>query len=227
LWVVPVAGVVLSVVGSVLVISAFKDQDLAGRLSEHGPLRFGPTNLGLILLVFGIRVFADESHHHTLAATYIAAPRRRRVFAAKAIVAAGVAAAVCGAVFALVVPVTLVGAGVRGISMSADWAATSALLLRTVLAMTMTAVVGVACAAIARNRAVVLVGALLWLALLESVVGAMLKIPELLPGAVVRAVISGHGGSDALAAGPAALVLLAICAASLVPAIARLDDDVA
>jgi hypothetical protein len=94
--------------------------------------------------------------------------------------------------------------------MSADWGATAGLLARTSLAMAVTAAMGVALAAIARNRAVVLVAALAWLALLEDLVGALLKVPELLPGAVVRALVAGNGGGDALGAGPAALLLLAI-----------------
>ena len=227
LWAVPVAGAALSVVGALLFVGLLDGQDLADRLSEHGPLRFGPTNIGLILLVFGIRVFADEVHHHTLASTYIAVPQRRSVLAAKALVAAGVAVAFCASVFVLVVPVTLAGAAIRDIPMSADWGATAGLLARTSLAMAVTAAMGVALAAIARNRAVVLVAALAWLALLEDLVGALLKVPELLPGAVVRALVAGNGGGDALGAGPAALMLLAIGGVAAAVAITRLHDDVA
>jgi hypothetical protein len=111
--------------------------------------------------------------------------------------------------------------------MSADWGATAGLLARTSLAMALTAAMGVALAAIARNRAVVLVAALAWLALLEDLVGALLKVPELLPGAVVRALVAGNGGGDALGAGPAALMLLAIGGVAAAVAITRLHDDVA
>lgn len=227
LWAVPVGGALLSIVGSVLVISFFKPQDLAQNLSEHGPLRFGPTNVGLILIVFAIRVFADETQHHTLASTYIAAPRRRRVLAAKAVVVASVAAGFCPAVFGLVVPITLIGVGARDLAMTADLADTGWLLLRSMVAMTLTAVLGVALAALVRNRAVVLVATLVWLALLENLVGALLKIPEVLPGAVVGALVSGTGGRGALGPGTAAVVLLATAAAAMVAALARLNDDVA
>lgn len=227
LWAVLVAGAVLSVVGAALVIGFFNSQDLAERLSVHGPLRFGPTNVGLILLVFAIRVFADETHHHTLASTYIATPQRRRVLVAKAIVAASGAIAFCVVVFALVIPITLIGISLRDIPMTVDIAATGGLLLRTTVAMTLMAVIGVALAAMVRNRTVILVVSLAWLSLGENLAGALLRIPELLPGAAVRALVSGTGGRDALSAEPAGLVLLAVATAATLAALARLNDDVA
>jgi len=227
LWALLVAGAALSVVGAALVIGFFKSQDLADHLSAHGPLRFGPTNIGLILLVFAIRVFADETHHHTLASTYIATPQRRRVLVAKATVAACAAVAFCVFVFALVIPITLVGIRARDIPMTIDIAATGGLLLRTTAAMTLTVVIGVALAAVVRNRAFVLVVSLAWLSLGENVAGALLGMPELLPGAAVRALVSGSGGRDALSAAPAGLVLLALATAAMLAALTRLNDDVA
>jgi hypothetical protein len=56
------------------------------------------------------RRFADETHHHTRASTYVAAPHRRQVLAAKATLAAVIAFAFCIAVFAFVIPVTLISA---------------------------------------------------------------------------------------------------------------------
>jgi ABC-type transport system involved in multi-copper enzyme maturation permease subunit len=226
LWAVPVVAAALSTIGATLLISLMKTADLADRLSEHGPLRFGPTNTGLVLLVFGIRVFADETQHRTLASTYVAAPRRRRVLLAKLAVAAGVAVAYCFAVFALVVPITLVGIHARHVPMTADLGATAALLARTAFAMAITAAIGVAVAAIGRNRALVLVASLAWLALVEDVTGALLKIPELLPGAVVSAVVSGTGGPDSRRAPGAGALLLAFGVAATVAAMSRLGDDV-
>ena len=227
LWMIPAAGALLSVVTSGLVVAFFKEADLAARVSQHGPLRFGPTNVGLILLAFGIRVFADETHHHTLASTYVARPNRVAVLSAKAIVSAGVALAFCVVVFLLVVPITLFGVAVRDLPMTIDMAATAGLLARTSMAMALTALLGVALAATVRNRAVVLVACLVWLALLENLVGSLFKIPELLPGAVVRAVVSGSGGPDALSTLGAALVLLTFAAAAGSLAVTRLRHDVA
>jgi ABC-2 type transport system permease protein len=226
LWAIPVAGAALFTVVSALVISLMKPDELAERLSEHGPLRFGPTNVGLLLLVLGIRLFADETHHRTLASTYVAAPRRRRVLGAKLSTAAALAVAYCAVTFALIVPITLIGAGVRDLPLDSDLTATMGLFARTTFAMALTGVIGVALGALGRNRAVVLVGSLAWLSLGENLAGALLKIPELLPGATIRAIVSGADGPDALSALGARALLLAFAVVATVAAMTRLDDDV-
>ena len=63
----PLAGIAISVVAATVLITSFKAPDIASRLSDHGPLRFGPTNVGLLLLLFGVRLFTDETNHRTLA----------------------------------------------------------------------------------------------------------------------------------------------------------------
>jgi hypothetical protein len=227
LWAIPAVGAFVSMAGSVLFVAFAEEPDIARRLSEHNALRFGPTNVGLILLVFGIRLFADETHHHTLASTYVAAPHRRRVLAAKAAVAAIVAFAFSVAVFAVVIPTTLIGVNSRDLPMAIDVAATAGLLLRTTVAMILVTVLGTTLAAIIRNRAVVLVACLVWLAFAENLVGALFKIPEMLPGAVIRALVAGTGGPDALNAPAAALLMLGLTATAAAAATVRLSHDVA
>lgn len=227
LWAIPVVGAFVSIVPSVLFVALAKEPDIASRLSEYNALRFGPTNVGLILLVFGIRLFADETHHHTLASTYVATPNRRRVLAAKATAAAIVAAVFCVAVFALVIPATLIGVNRRNLPMTIDVAATTGLLLRTTIAMIFLTVLGTTLAAIVRNRAVILVACLVWLAFAENLIGALFKIPELLPGAAIRALVSGTGGPDTLNAPAAALLLLGLTATTAAAATLRLRHDVA
>lgn len=226
LWAVPVAGVVFSVVVSGLVIALFKEEDLAARLSEHGPLRFGPANVGLILLVFGIRMFGDEARHHTLPSTYVATPRRVRVLAAKAVVTGAVPLLFCALVFLLVVPITLVGVAARNLPMTVDVADTAALLARSGAAMALMALLGLALAAAVRNRAVVLVAAVVWIALAEDLVGALIKSRELLPAAAVRALVSGSGGADALSTLPAALTLTGLVAVAFGIAATSVRRDV-
>src|SRR4051794_10080935 len=88
---VPIAGLVIAAVGAVVVVSAGKAAEMPTRLAEYAPLRFGPSNFGLLLAVFGVRLFADEVQHRTLAATLIRTPDRRRVLIAKVLLASGVA----------------------------------------------------------------------------------------------------------------------------------------
>ena len=227
LWAVPVIGALVSVLGAGLLISFFKAADLADRLSEHGPLRFGPTNTGLILAVRAIRIVGDEDHHQTLPATYIATPDRLRVLAAKAAVTTAATVAFCVAVLGVVLGITLVGIGVRDLPMTIDAGATAGLFARATLAMSLMALLGVALATAIRNRTIAIVGALLWLILIEDLVGSLLKVPELMPGATVQALVSADGGPDALAAGPAAALLTAFVAAVFAVAAITVRRDVA
>jgi hypothetical protein len=227
LWAVPVVGAVVSVIGAGLFTSFLEVADLADRLSEHGPLRFGPSNTGLILAILAIRIVGDEDHHGTLPATYIATPDRLRVLAAKAAVASATTVAFCVAVLGAVLAITLVGIEVRDLPMTVDAGATAALFGRTTLAMSLLALLGVALATAIRNRTVALVGVVLWLILLEDLFGALLKVPELLPGATVQALVSGDGGPEALAAGPAAALLALFVAAAFAIAAITVRRDVA
>jgi ABC-2 type transport system permease protein len=225
LWLLAVAGVVISVAAATVMMTSFKPVDIATRLSEHGPLRFAPSNLGLILIIFGARIVADETHHHTLASTFVGTPDRRRVLLAKAVVAAGMAAAVCAAIYALVLPVTLVAVEARDLSMTMDWAATGTLFARAVAAMVLWTLLGVGVAATVRNRAVALVGLLVWLAFAEDIVGGLFHIARYLPAAAAQALATG-GGVDALDAPLAGAVLLAFALAALASAVIALRQDI-
>ena len=227
LWAVPVVGALASVVGAGLFIAFLKVSDLADRVSEHGPLRFGPTNTGLLLAILAIRIVGDEDHHGTLPATYIATPDRLRVLAAKAAVAVATTVAFCAAVLGAALAVTLVGIEARDLPMTFDAAATAGLFARTTLAMSLLALLGVALATAIRSRTVALISLLLWLILVEDLFGTLLKIPELLPGATVQALVSADAGPEALAAGPAAALLAGFAAAALAVAAATVRRDVA
>lgn len=227
LWAIPVVGALVSVVGSGLFISLIKVSEFADRLSEHGPLRFGPTNTGLLLAVLAIRIVGDEDHHGTLPATYIATPSRVRVLAAKAAVAIAATLTFCIVVLGSVLAVTLVGIEVRHVPMVVDTGATAALFARTALAMSLMALVGVALATAIRNRTVVLISVLVWLILIEDLLGSLFKVPELLPGAAARALVTADAGPEALAAAPAAAVLALFAAAALAVAAVTVRRDVA
>lgn len=219
-------GLVVTVAGAVVTISFFRPEEIPGRLSAFSPLRFGPTNVGLVLLLFAIRVFADETHHGTIAATYLATPDRQRVLRAKLVLAALGALAFCAVAFVLAVPASIIGAGLRDLPMVTDIATTSALMGRTVVAMTLLAVLGTAVAAAGRNRTVVLVGAIAWLALLENIAGALTRAPELLPGALVQGLVTDGAGPHQLGAAPAGVLLLGLTVLAAVLASWRVGADV-
>jgi hypothetical protein len=204
---VPLAGVVIAAIGSVVMITAEKSA-VADALSAHGPLRFGPSNFGLLALLLAVRLFGDEVHHNTLGSTFIGTPRRDRVAAAKAILAVSAAVVLTAAVAAIVVPVPAIGASVRSLPMVMDYGAVLTLLVRTTGAMALFALLGLAVAVAVRNRTVAVVGVLLWIAMAEDVIGGALHVHDQLPSAAFRGMVAG-GADPALPGTTASFVTLA------------------
>ena len=222
----PVAGLVIAAIGAVVIVSAGEAAEMPATLSEYVPLRFGPSNYGLLLAVFGVRLFADEVQHHTLAATLIRTPDRRRVLAAKVLIAVAVATAFCAAVYLVVVPITLIGVSMRDLAMTVDGAALAALFGRVVVASVLFTVLGVAVGTAVRNRTVALVAVIVWFALAEDVIGGLLRIKRFLPSSAMESLVSASS-TAATTAPVATLLLLAVVAVALLLAIVALRLDVA
>lgn len=222
----PVGGFVVAFAGTVLLLAFAKPHEIGNHLSRYGPLRFGPTDFGLLIALFGVRVFADESHHHTLAATLLRIPSRRRILAAKAALAAVTGAAFCAAVYLTVIPATVMGTAIRGHAMSYDAVATLLLFCRATMAMMLLAVIGVLIGAASRNRTVALVAVVAWFGVLENMIAAVTTVDRFLPGAAIETFISPVR-SPAMSPVVAALVLVALAAAAAVAACVVLGRDVA
>ena len=226
LWALPAFGLGVAVVGSVLLVAVGKATDIPARLSLFGPLRFGPTNFGLLLFVFGVRVFGDETQHRTLSATYVTTPDRRRVVAAKAMVAGATTMLFCAAADAVTIAITAVGLAARDLPMSYDAAASALMLLRVLLTMVTLAVIGVGVGVSFRNRSVAMVAAIVWFALGESLLGGLLHITRFLPGAAVSGAVSNTTTASHLAALPSALLLCGYSVLAATAAGAALRRDV-
>lgn len=220
-----IGGVAISVLAAFVLMTWIDAREIATTLSEHGPLRFGATNVGLILLVFGIRLFGDETHHRTITPTFLATPDRRAVLVAKTLVAAGVAIVVCLVIWVAVLAVTAAGVAGRDLDMTVDAGATAALFVRVTSAMALISMLAVALAAASRNRTAALVGGIVWLALVEDVVGGLLRIHEYLPFATVGSLVAG-GTADGLGTAASAAVLAGWTALLFVVATASLRRDV-
>ncbi len=182
---VPAAALLVAIAGTVLLLSVGTPQDIGDRLSTYGPLRFGPTNLGLLVVAFAVRTVTDESHHRTLATTFTRTPSRSTVLAAKAVVAAACTVVLCAGIYLAVIPVTVVGVTLGDLGMTWDIAATAALFGRVVVAMVLLSTLGVAVGAAIGNRTVALVAVLVWFTLAEDLVGALLHVDRHLPSAAV------------------------------------------
>lgn len=226
LWLVPTVGAAVLVLAAAAFITKGSEADVGTRLSDYGPLRFGATNVGLLLIVFGIRLFGDEAHHRTMASTFLATPRRSRVLAAKAAVAAAVVAAFCAVVVIAVLAVTAAGVRSRDLDMTFDLAATAGLVGRGAAVMMLLVLLGLAVGTAVGNRSLALVGTIVWFALGETVVGGVLDIARFLPGAVADEVVSG-GSGDGLGPVAAAATLVAYVAVGFAVAVVALRRDVA
>jgi hypothetical protein len=225
MWGLALAGVLISVVSGTILVVAFKPAEIAGRLSLHGPLRFGISNVGLVVALLGIRVLGDELQHRTLAATLLREPNRVRVLLAKVLVATGLGAVMTVVIYALVVPTTLLAVRVRDLPMVIDAGATLAVFARVLIAMALLGAIGVGLAGAVRNRTVALIAFVLGITFGESIVGGLLKIPRYMPGELVNALVSGGRGA-AVAPALAAFILAALAAVAVGAAVAVTGRDV-
>ncbi|MEY2399195.1 MAG: type transport system permease protein [Actinomycetota bacterium] len=226
LWALPAAGLAVAIIGSLLLVTAGKASEMPTRLSQFGPLRFGPTNFGLLLLVVGVRVFADETQHHTLSSTFIRTPNRQRVTAAKAVVAAGIALLFCVVTDIATIAITAAGLSARNLPMVYDTGASALMLARVLVAMVLLALIGLGVGAGLRNRSVAMVATILWFALGESLVGGLLHITRYLPGPAVSGLVSNTATPDHLAAAASALLLVAYALAAGATAYVAVRHDV-
>ena len=164
---------------------------------------------GMTMLVLGILVMAGEFRHRTILATYLGEPRKGRVLVAK-LVLMGLLGAVAGAVvFGLTVGIAVPLYAAKGvhtlpIDIGRYW-------LGATLATGCYALLGVAVGALVRNTVGAVLGALVWVQVVEQLFLANV-FPELakwLPtGAAVGLTVPANPGQDVLSPGVALLVLL-------------------
>jgi ABC-2 type transport system permease protein len=156
----------------------------------------------LFAAVLGVTVSSGEFRHATATATYLAAPRRGRVLAAKA-----VAAAAGGAVFGLVGWVVATGIGLGfvaadgyrvpiGAATMADYAAGH------ILAAALLAAIGVGVGSLVRSQLAAVIGVFVWAIVIESIVGGLFSsVQPYLPYTAATTLAGGVLGGGAF--GPA------------------------
>lgn len=165
--------------GPVLVIIGVAGEFVGGAdVTQPGlaHLSVGHTGLvSLVALIFGITAVAGEYRHKAITDTYLATPRRGRVFAAKFAVYTTV-----GAVFGVVLAIT---AGVvTAVALTANGGSldlSDSDLWRTlaggVAVNAALAAIGVSLGALIRNLAAALAAALAWIALVEGLIGELIS----------------------------------------------------
>lgn len=218
-------GLLIAVAGTCLFLAIGNPNEIAVRLSDHGPLRFGPTNFGLLFVVFGVRLFTDETQHRTITSTYTRTPDRRQVLAAKTVIASATAVLFTLVVNVLVVPITVAGMRIRDLEMTYDLGPTAALAGRVTAAMVLFTTLGLFVGAILSNRTVAIVAVLVWFALAETVAGSLLRIERFLPGPVFQDLVTADARYSSVPL--ASLVLIAIVTATGTIAAVAIRRDVA
>jgi ABC-2 type transport system permease protein len=167
-------------------------------------------NATILMLILGIIGMTQEYRHRTATPTFLVAPRRGRVVAAK-LAAYGLAAVPMGLLIVAVdVAVVMIYAGARGAtpSLSGDnlrvlGGAWAALVIYTVI--------GVGVGALLRNQVGAIVGALVYLFVVEQLVRAISPIAgahKWMPGGALQAMTATFQGPDLLEPWQGGLLLL-------------------
>jgi ABC-2 type transport system permease protein len=173
--------------------------------------------------VLGILIVTNEYRHGTIMTTFLAAPRRVRVLAAK-LGTAAIAGLVFGAVALLATTlVALPWLSARGHSLPLDGQALEA-VGRVVISFVLTAVIAAAVGAIVQSQVGALVGWFVWILVVESLitvlsgllftdVGEPDPISKFLPGSSLGGIVGGEGSDFVLDGGWAILLALGYAAA--------------
>jgi ABC-type transport system involved in multi-copper enzyme maturation permease subunit len=185
------------------------------------------TKVGMIFAgLVGAMAITAEIRYGTIRPTFLIAPTRSRVIAAKLVVS-GAAGLVFGllaeGLMAVAATMAFAVRGIDGQLTSGDYVQ---LLLGGGAAASMWAMIGVGIGALVRNQAGTLVGLLTWMLLIENLLpGFVANAARFLPGAAGSELA---GNSTALPAALAALLLVGYAAlASTAGWIATLRRDVA
>jgi ABC-2 type transport system permease protein len=162
-----------------------------------------------VMLVLGIMIMAGEDRHRTHLSTYLAQPRRWRVLVAKMLTAGGLGAFGGAATFGLALAVAVplyTSKGVHHLPVDVG-----SLWLGTTLITAAFGLLGVALGALTRNTVTAIIGALVWVGVIElGILQPLLpSLAKWLPtGAAVALTTSGDGASALLSPSTAALVLV-------------------
>ena len=226
LWLV---GLVLLVV--LLHVFSFDADTLAAYDNQLRVLGLGTTVGALFAGLVGAISITGEIRHGTIRPTFLAAPKRRRVIAAKVAVGALAGVAVGLLAEGLTAAVEAAGLAARGIDVRLEPADYVQLLAGGAFAAALFAAIGVGVGAVVRNQVPALVGLCVWLLFIEPILlGDVRSVGRFGPGAAAGAMagaIQTQIGSDLLAPAAGALLLAAYAGiAALVGAVATEKRDV-
>jgi ABC-2 type transport system permease protein len=224
-WGLLVAAVLLVAAGSAAVLAGLGGVGAAPRGSvqlRDDLLHVSAVGLFPVLLL-GVVAVSGEFHHRTATSTFLVAPDRRRVLAAKAAAAALIGPAVALGLLALAYAI---GAGAGAVGLTVD-GRLMGIAARSMVVAALWALLGVAVGAAVRHQTAAVALPLLWLLVVEQLLPAygLTGLLPWLPGGATGA-LAGVPAPGALPFWAALLVLAGYILALLLPgarAIVRRD----
>ena len=217
-----VGAVAVAGLGAVSTILSARPEDLARAVHDQHFFMLASINLAMFTLVLGIRSFSDEFRHGSIVPTLVVTPDRRKVVAAKVATsaAAGAALALVAQAAMLVLALLLIRAkGAEATFAERDVAAMGG----AVLAGGLWAAIGAAVGAVVRHQVAAVVGALVWVLLLENLGAGLLgDAGRFLPGQAAHGLAQASQAGTALAPAAAAGLLVAYAVVAVGAAVLRL-----
>ena len=165
----------------------------------------------LIALMIGIMSVTAEWRHGTVTRTFLVTPRRERVLIAKELWVALLAATLAVLAIVLVLAIAVPWLAVEGSSLKLD-GGVAGLVGRIVIASVLWGTLGVGVGAVVQSQTFALVGAVIWILLVEALITALLGLVDLeavgeyLPGKALSSFDgTEEGGLTTWAAGAVSL----------------------
>ena len=169
-----------------------------------------------ITLLLGILIVTSEFRHGTITPSLLVVPNRTTLTLVK-LVAALLIGLIIGLLTALVISgVTALVLAIRGLDTGADLSTFIELVVGGALAAALYAGLGVGLGALIRNQVGAIIGVLVWLFVLEGLVGLIPGLDEIVPKYGLNGVRAGLTGAEDGGGGPDSLELLGQVPAGLV-----------
>ncbi len=169
-----------------------------------------------ITLLLGVLIVTSEFRHGTITPSLLVVPNRTTLTLAKLLAGLAIGVAI-GLLTALVISgVTALVLAIRGLDTGADAATFFKLVAGGALAAALYAGLGVGLGALIRNQVGAIIGVLVWLFVLEGLVGLIPGLDEIVPKYGLNGVRAGLTGAEDGGGGPDSLELLGQVPAGLV-----------
>ncbi|MDK3258638.1 ABC transporter permease [Blastococcus capsensis] len=213
-WIGLLVGAVALAVLSTVLLTAFAGDTEGVGIPPVGSPAFeqlalaGPANSVVLMLVLGVIGMTQEYRHRTATPTFLTTPHRGQVVIAKLVAYALVAVPFAVVVTAVNYAVLAVYAGSRG-AVPALTGDNSRVVLTSALALVIYTVIGVGLGALVRNQIGAIVGALVYLFVIEALIRQFVGTAyKWLPGGGLEALTATFQGPDVLEAWQGGVLLL-------------------